>query len=151
MPAGKPLKFKTPQELEEKIEAYFKSRCDEEGNPVKPISITGLALALDTTRETICDYGERDEYSDSIRKARLRVENFYEERLTFANATGPIFALKNFDWKDTQDLNHGGQNGKNPIKYDNDIDSRISELLIKTGAAGAIEPAGGKAQKKRKK
>jgi len=117
MPAGRPLKFKTPEELEEKIEAYFQSRYDEEGTLVKPISITGLALALDTTRELLCNYEERDEFHDTIKRAKLRVENFYEERLTFANATGPIFALKNFNWKDSQDHNHGGQEN-NPIRYD---------------------------------
>lgn len=105
MPAGRPLKFQSVKELQQKIDAYFAER--QAAN--KPISITGLALALDTTRETLCDYGERDEFSDTIKRAKLRVENFYEERLTLANATGPIFALKNFDWSDKQQTELSGE------------------------------------------
>jgi hypothetical protein len=101
---GRPLKFKTPKELEKKIAAYFKD-CEKEE---KPLSITGLALALDTSRETLCNYQARDEFFDAIKRAKLRVEQFYEERLTFSNAAGPIFALKNFDWSDKQDVNHSG-------------------------------------------
>lgn len=110
MAGGRPLKFANVQELQAKIDAYFAERENMEQYPngdikPKPITITGLALALDTTRETICDYGEKDEFSDSIRVARLRCENFAEERLYGGPATGPIFALKNYGWKDTQDIN----------------------------------------------
>jgi hypothetical protein len=97
---GKPLKFKTVEELQEKIDAYFAS-CDEEN---EPITITGLALALDTTRDTLCDYGDREEYSDTIKKAKLKVENAYEKRLVRRGNGGDVFALKNFGWKDTKEL-----------------------------------------------
>lgn len=107
---GKPLKFPTVKDLDKAIDAYFAERSKIEVLPngdikQKPITVTGLALALDTTRETICDYGEKDGYSDSIRRARLRCENYAEERLYLGQATGPIFALKNYGWKDTQDVN----------------------------------------------
>lgn len=97
---GKPLKFKTVEELQEKIDAYFAS-CDEEN---EPITITGLALALDTTRDTLCDYGDREEYSDTIKRAKLKVENAYEKRLVRRGNGGDVFALKNFGWKDTKEL-----------------------------------------------
>lgn len=97
---GKPLKFKTVEELQEKIDAYFAS-CDEEN---EPITITGLALALDTTRETLCDYEEKSDYSDTIKKAKLKVENAYEKRLVRRGNGGDVFALKNFGWKDTKEL-----------------------------------------------
>lgn len=114
--AGRPLKFATVEELQQKIDAYFKERETIELLPngdikPKPITITGLALALDTSRETICDYGEKDGFSDSIRRARLKCESYAEERLFLGQATGPIFALKNYGWKDTQDIN---QNNVNP-------------------------------------
>lgn len=105
---GRPLKFKTVKELEDKIEAYIKPSLDEEGNirlndngfPVRPLTITGLALALDTTRETLCDYQNKDEFSDTVNRAKLIVENYYEQRLTYNSPTGSIFALKNFGWED---------------------------------------------------
>lgn len=100
MERGRPLKFKSVEELQEKIDAYFAS-CDEEN---EPITITGLALALDTTRDILCDYENRDEFSDTIKKAKLRVENAYEKRLVRRGNGGDVFALKNFGWKDTKDI-----------------------------------------------
>lgn len=97
---GKPLKFKSVEELQEKIDAYF-AGCDEEN---EPITITGLALALDTSRETLCNYEEKEDYFDTIKKAKLKVENAYEKRLVRRGNGGDVFALKNFGWKDTKDI-----------------------------------------------
>lgn len=102
MPAGRPLKFKTREELEQKIDAYFNETKKEEW------TITGLALSLDTSRQTLLEYeGEvegREEkskiYADTIKKAKLMVEYSYELDLKKSGRTGTIFALKNFDWKD---------------------------------------------------
>jgi len=63
-------------------------------------SITGLALALDTSRQTLVEYEEKDEFIDTIKKAKLMVENQYEQALQRQGRSGDIFALKNFDWKD---------------------------------------------------
>lgn len=71
---GRPLKFQSVEELEGKIEAYFAKDGE------KP-TITGLALALDCEIETIKGYGERDEFSASVKKAYLRVQNGYEKRM----------------------------------------------------------------------
>jgi len=110
-PVGRPPKFSSPEQLQGLIDAYFAERLLTE----KPVSVTGLCLALDTTRETLDDYQAKPEFTDSIKKAKLRVENFYEERLTLSNATGSIFALKNFGWSDNQNLNIGGQKN-NPVE-----------------------------------
>lgn len=91
---GRPLKFETPELLEEKINEYF------EVTPKDEWTITGLALALDTSRKVLCEYDEKDGYSNSIKKARLKVENGYEIDLKKHGRSGTIFALKNFDWKD---------------------------------------------------
>lgn len=114
-PIGRPPKFSSPEQLQELMDAYFTARLTDD----KPISFTGLCLALDTTRETIDDYQNKPNFSDSIKKAKLRVENFYEERLTLANATGSIFALKNFGWKDTQTV---AGDSTNPLKTHNTIE-----------------------------
>ncbi len=97
MPAGRPLKFKTPAEMQAKIDAYF-DHCDEVG---EPYTITGLALALDTYRDVLIDYQNKDEYSNAVKRAKQRCENFAEKRIyADKNAAGPIFALKNYGWKD---------------------------------------------------
>ena len=110
MAGGRPLKFQTVEELEAKIADYFRERNTIEFYPngdmkPKPITITGLALALDTTRQTLINYEVLPEFLDTISRAKLRCENYAEERLYIGAATGPIFALKNFDWKDSQDVN----------------------------------------------
>jgi len=111
MPAGRPLKFKTPEELQEKIDAYFDycdSFQDSNGVPVKPYTICGLALWLDVDRETLTNYEKRDEFFGTVKKAKLRVEQQLEEKLHGNCVTGLIFNLKNnFGWKDRseQDVN----------------------------------------------
>jgi len=95
---GRPLKFKTVKALREAIEEYFESTPKDEW------TITGLALALDTSRKVLVEYEGRDEYSNTIKKAKLIVENGYEIDLKKHGRSGTIFALKNFDWTDKQDL-----------------------------------------------
>lgn len=141
MAAGRPLKFKSVKDLQSKIDAYFDSCWDEIATEkpaeikdgkykeqeqkntriqVRPYTITGLALALDTTRETLLDYENKEsraEYSDTIKKAKLRCHNFAEEQLFIGKAAaGPIFNLKNnYGWKDQQQLEHMGEGG-GPIR-----------------------------------
>lgn len=70
-----------------------------------PYTITGLAHALGTTRETLLDYEDRDEFSDTIKKAKLRCENFAEMQLFSNSPTGTIFNLKNnYGWRDKTEL-----------------------------------------------
>lgn len=99
---GRPLKFKSPEEILEKAQAYF----DEAETKKQPFTITGLALALDTSRETLMDYeDDRGEaFSDAVKKIKLVCENYAENKLYGGNPTGPIFALKNFGWKDKQEI-----------------------------------------------
>lgn len=104
-PVGRPLKFESVKQLSEVADRYFDETPEEEW------TITGLALALDTTRETLMDYENKDEYSDTIKKYKLRVHNAYEKDLRKKGRSGDIFALKNFGWKDKteQDITTGGE------------------------------------------
>lgn len=97
--------FKTPEELEAKINAYF------DNTPKEEWTWTGLALYLDTNRQTLLNYSERPEFVDPIKKGLARVENGYEIDLKRHGRPGTIFALKNFDWKDRQeqDITSGGK------------------------------------------
>lgn len=123
-PVGRPLKFKDVEELQAAIDKYFKEIKENfvtnaDGLPIyEPITITGLALALGTSRETLCNYEKRDEFFDAIKEAKLRCENYSERMLYLGKSpTGPIFALKNFGWSDKSevDQNIGGQSDGVPL------------------------------------
>ena len=102
MAGGRPMKFKSPKEIEDKANEYF-SKCDVEE---RPYTITGLAIALDTDRQTLINYENRDEFFDTIKKAKQKVENYAEERLfNGGNTAGVIFNLKNnYGWVDKQEV-----------------------------------------------
>jgi hypothetical protein len=99
---GRPLKYNDPVEMQILIDKYFDD-CDIND---KPYTITGLALALDTNREALINYGKRDEFSHTIRKAKLRIQNYAECCLfNGKNPAGVIFNLKNnHGWVDKQEV-----------------------------------------------
>lgn len=173
-PGGRPPKFKSVEELQAKIDAYFEScfeewweevrdsdgntkwvpKLDRHGNIVKyqkePFTITGLALFLDTTRETLMDYEKKPNFSDTIKQAKARIENYAEKQLfdkTARNMTGIIFNLKNnYGWTDKQevDTNIGNKDGK-PFETHSKTDlsglsveelKQLERLVAKTADAG---------------
>lgn len=103
--AGRPLKFKSVKELEDAAASYFTD------TPAGKLTITGLALALDTSRETLMNYEKKDEFFDAIKKMKTRIENDYELSLRTRGSSGDIFGLKNFGWRDKTetDVTTGGQ------------------------------------------
>lgn len=111
---GRPPKYKSKEEIEEKIEQYFKDceghpLTDDEGNPVynkwgypvivdrKPPTVTGLALALGfTNRLSLLNYQGKKEFVNTITRAKSRVEQYAEERLFDKDGTsGAQFSLRN--------------------------------------------------------
>ena len=104
MAGGRPLKFQSVEEMQKMIEKYFKETPEDE------LTITGLALALDTDRHTLINYGNRDEFFHTIKKAKTRIENSYEKSLRKNGRTGDIFALKNFGWQDRQEVEQVSSN-----------------------------------------
>ena len=123
---GRPPMYQTAEEMQEKIDAYFES-CkgryleDDDGNYVltksglpiivdaRPLTITGLALALGfASRQALLNYQAKDEFHDTILRAKARVECYAEERLFDKDgANGAKFSLaNNFDgWREKQDVN----------------------------------------------
>jgi hypothetical protein len=97
------LKFQTVEELEKGIQAYF------DVEPWENWTITGLAIALDTSRKVLFEYESKAEFSNTIKKAKTYIEHAYEKRLIRRGNGGDIFALKNFGWKDKQEI--GGDLG----------------------------------------
>ena len=108
--SGRPLLFKTEKELQDKITEYLIDYCglDEYGNFSKTgfknvPTVTGLALYLGTSRETLMNYEKKEAYFDTIKKAKEMVLSFNESALYSKkiNVVGVIFNLKNnWGWKD---------------------------------------------------
>lgn len=94
---GKPRKWETRDELINDINTYLGK------TPFEEYSVTGLALALGTSKQLLIDYQKRLEYKDIIDEAKLIVEHSYELSLRKYGRAGDIFALKNFGWKDKQE------------------------------------------------
>lgn len=99
---GRPRAFKSVEEVEEKINAYF-NYCEEKE---KPYTMSGLAYYLGIDRKTLLNYSKNEEYFHTIKKARDRVQIQLEECLyRLGNNSGVIFNLKNnFDWKDKMEV-----------------------------------------------
>lgn len=123
--AGRPLKYNTSEDIQNDIDEYFDSCVpeylkDDNGEYVvnkgsvviasynKP-TITGLALHLGfESRQSMYDYEKRGEFSYTIKRARLKIENSYEQdiRNPDLTPTGAIFGLKNFGWSDKSEISN---------------------------------------------
>ncbi len=142
---GRPPKYKTKEEIEEKIEAYFK-KCegeilkDDNGEPVlnkwgkpvvincQPPTVTGLALALGfTTRTSLLNYQGKKEFMDTITRAKTMIEAYTEERLFDRDGTsGAQFSLRN---------NFSGWNEETKTALDEEEQrARIKEIEARTEA-----------------
>ena len=95
---GRPPLFTDPDEMQIKIDLYFHQN-------IAP-TITGLCLFLGfESRQSFYDYESVDGFSYTIKRARARMEEYYEKALMRdGQVTGPIFALKNLGWKDKQEI-----------------------------------------------
>lgn len=112
---GRPPKYKSVEEIEDKIEQYF-AGCegepflDDEGNqvfnkygnpcwikPPKPPTVTGLALALGfTTRLSLLNYQGKKEFMNTITRAKSMIEEYAESRLFDRDGSnGAQFSLRN--------------------------------------------------------
>lgn len=115
---GRPLIFKTKKQLQDAIDEYF-AYCDNRTRSVyikemgdnlemsdpAPYTMSGLAYALGVDRKTILNYGNKDEFFLTVKRARERVEAHLDERVNDKNTFTPgiIFNLKNnFGWVDAQ-------------------------------------------------
>lgn len=143
MTVGRPPKYKTKEEIEEKIKAYFK-KCegeilkDDNGKPVlnkwekpviincRPPTVTGLALALGfTSRQALLNYQAKREFVDTITRAKTMIEAYTEERLFDRDGTsGAQFSLRN---------NFAGWNEETKTALDEEEQrARIKEIEART-------------------
>jgi hypothetical protein len=94
---GRPKLFQSEDELIEQINQYF----NEEDKP----TLAGLAYFIGIDRQTLYNYKKQDKFFGVIKKARDHIESIYEARLLYSDKpTGVIFALKNMNWSDRQEI-----------------------------------------------
>lgn len=132
MGAGAPPYFKNVDELQTKIDEYFNKGVkkktiivgkgeNKEAIEIPVPTITGLCYYLGfESRQSFYDYEKRDEYSYTVKRARLFIESEYEEQLQIGNTTGAIFALKNMGWIDkveTSNTNTNINTDVTPIQF----------------------------------
>ena len=73
---ARPKKYNSVEEMQQLINDYF-NYCDENK---KPYTVSGLANALDLTRQSLLNYAEDDEFSIHYRR-EIKSENVYIEEL----------------------------------------------------------------------
>lgn len=109
---GRPPEFKTEEELHDSILEYFEGKGpqyddDDVFTHYDCPTVTGLALYLGfCDRQSLYDYGNKEEFSCIIKRARTCIENHYENSLNGKSSTGAIFALKNMGWADRTEITH---------------------------------------------
>jgi len=134
---GRPLKFKTVKEMQVKIDEYFKS-ChrkiyilktgeflqDPETDEYiyerfKAFTISGLCYCLDIDTETLTNYGKKEEFFETIMRARRKIKAFKHEALyTKEMGKGAEFDFAcNDGWKKTDKIEHSGNLIIEEIKY----------------------------------
>lgn len=151
MPAGRPLKYDNVEDMQKVIDEYFKS-CegevlkDEDGNVVfnkygqpvivghKPLTITGLALALGfNSRQSLLNYKDKEEFLDTIMRAKSKVEEYVESRLfDKEGSNGAKFSLTNnfVLWKEKTEVVSDNTNTNLNIEADDSIREKLAEKLM---------------------
>lgn len=119
-PVGRPPFFINPDDLQKKIDEYFETGCHKrkvivgrgENKVVidMPIlTISGLVRYCGfASRQSFYDLEDKQEFAYTIKRARSRIAEEYEELLQQGLGAGAIFALKNFGWKDEQYIKGNG-------------------------------------------
>lgn len=123
---GATPRYKNPEEIEGLIDEYFKEcegipYTDENGQPLttekgsiiykkppKPPTVTGLALALGfTTRQALLNYQGKENFVDTISRAKTVIEEYAERRLFDRDGcNGAKFSLANNfrGWSEKQEI-----------------------------------------------
>lgn len=146
---GRPKAFNSPEELQTLLDEYF-DYCDNEKEIItdskgnmksiqKPYTMSGICVYLDISAETWSDYSKKPEFSETIKKARKKVENYCEEN-TITGRLNPIFSIfslkNNFGWVDKIDVNT--TTSSEQLKED-DIQSRLNEIKKRKQKAESLD------------
>lgn len=99
--------YNTPEDLMNAIDEYIsnpptiKQSVGGKDVEIPSLTISGLCFELGfASRQSFYDYEKKEGFAYTIKRARLFIENAYEQKLHFNNCTGSIFALKSMGWKE---------------------------------------------------
>ena len=110
---GRKRRFDSPAALAKASKSYFNScwrpKVNADGRLVyadgklvfeqfRPYTMSGLALFLGISSETLRKYGKEQEYGEIISTARQYVEMYTEEQLMQGIATAKVSLEHNFGW-----------------------------------------------------
>lgn len=145
MGAGRPRLYKCVEDMQKDIDNYFEGKfenvTDELGNTrrvqTRPFTMSGLANALDMSRQSLLNYKNRDEYFDTITRARRKVEEYAEERLYDRDGVnGAKFNLvNNFDWRNKSNSEEAREERKVALaekaieEMDEDIEYVVEDVI----------------------
>jgi len=96
-------------EEQEYEEGKFRDLIITDRSP-EPPTVTGLTLHLGfESKDTLYSYAKKDGFSYPIKRALTKIEQYHEKATAYGDkCTGNIFILKNFNWKDSQNVEHSG-------------------------------------------
>lgn len=126
-PVGRPRKFNSPEELQEKINEFY-DYCEARE---LPLSFERLSTFIGIDRKTIYNYEKKDEYFHSIKEVRERImADLMEKGLNGSiNSTFGIFCLKNYGYSDRQDIVASNTNVNKNIDVSNLTDEQLNKIL----------------------
>jgi len=105
---SRPPKYKDAESLQKKVNEYFDTLSANEKK-----TITGLCYHLGfESRQSFYRLEDNEALSYTIKRARMRIEHHYESLLQGNSVAGPIFALKNLGWVDSQSIDHTSKGDK---------------------------------------
>lgn len=135
---GRPPKYEHPEDLANKI-LEFIEYSEEQGDS---LTITGLCLYLGfESRSSFDKQAERDDdFSYIVKRAKMVIEQRYEEGLNSPACTGSIFALKNMGWKDKTEVDMNADITTN-VDYSKLSDAALAEITAlksRSGTGGAL-------------
>lgn len=137
-PGGRPPEYdyKDPKEVERFKDTVDKYFIDAEQRG-KKFTLSSLAYFLGFDRVTLFKYESYPQFVNTIMRAKARIECQRSEDLVDPenrNVNGMKFDLQNnHKWRESQDINHGGQNG-NPIETKSSLDDLPLEALLEIRA-----------------
>jgi len=141
---ARPLKYENADDMQALIHLYFEgcklnrvALAEGLSKPVREVltedlhpTITGLALVLDLSRQGLINYEGKEEFVDTVREAKQRVESYLEQRLYSGNVAGCVFNLKNnFQWKDRTEVEHDGKFNHNHGGQGKRVNEILQEFL----------------------
>ena len=137
------LKYKSKEQLLQAVEKYFMDRIipdvDEDGNErfrwTERLTLSGLALNLGITRDTLLSYKLNPAYRDVVSNAIGVIEHFNEMGILESKQTpvGLFFILKNgFGWRDTQEHVVTSTNLLGDKLSEDDLRARLLNNVTKT-------------------